>query len=81
MGEQRLRGLLRCLRKEPDVLCEYDRIMNEQLEQGIMERVDKKEGDLIHYLPHHPVVRKEAETTKLRVVYDASAKSRKDDRS
>ena len=55
--------------------------MKEQLEQEIMERVDKKEGDLIHYLRHHPVVRKEAETTKLRVVYNASAKSRKGDRS
>ena len=81
MCEQRLRGLLRCFRKEPDILCEYDRIMKEQLEQGIMERVDKKKGDLIHYLPHHPVVRKESETTKLRVVYDASVKSRKGDRS
>ena len=28
MYEQRLRGLLRCLRKEPDVSCEYDRIIN-----------------------------------------------------
>ena len=37
MCEQRLRGLLRCLHKEPDVLYEYDRIMKEQLEQGIME--------------------------------------------
>ena len=32
MCEQRLRGLLKHLHKEPDVLCEYDRIMKEQLE-------------------------------------------------
>ena len=37
----------RCLCKEPDVLYEYDRTMKEQLEQGIMEQVDKEE-DLIH---------------------------------
>ena len=37
MCEQRLRCLLRRLRKELDVLYEYDRIMKEQLEQGIME--------------------------------------------
>ena len=27
-----------------------------------------------HYLPHHPIIRKDKQTTKLRVVYDASAK-------
>ena len=28
----------------------------------------------IYYMPHHPVIRGERETTKLRIVYDGSAK-------
>ena len=32
------------------------------------------EGE-VHYLPHHAVVREDKQTTKLRVVYDASARA------
>ena len=52
--------------------------MQEQLSNGIIEMVSGEEplsGERIHYLPHHAVVRSDKQTTKLRVVYDASAKS------
>ena len=29
----------------------------------------------VHYIPHHPVITLDKATTKLRVVYDASARS------
>ena len=35
-------------------------------------------NEKVHYLPHHPVITKTAETTKLRIVFDVSAKGRKE---
>ena len=42
-----------------------------------MEVVDDagSHNNITHYLPHHPVVREDKSTTKLRIVYDASAKT------
>ena len=73
----RLCGLLKRLKHDPDVLYEYDSIIKDQLRQGIVEIVDQSDNDAkrIHYLPHHAVVRRNKETTKVRVVYDASARS------
>lgn len=39
---------------------------------------DKDSARLNHYIPHHAVINPLKSTTKLRVVYDASAKERKD---
>ena len=47
------------------------------MEKGIVEVVQDPAGaDIsgVHYLPHHAVVRRDKTTTKIRVVYDASAK-------
>ena len=65
--------------KEPELIEEYNQIIEDQMRQGIVEKVpaeeDKvKESKSMHYLPHHAVIRRDRETTKLRVVYDGSAK-------
>ena len=54
---------------------EYHSIMEEQLQQGNIEPVpEKPTGEIVHLIPHHPVIRDEAESTKMRIVYDCSAR-------
>ena len=54
----------------------YDQVIQDQIEAGIVERVSGSvTGNREFYIPHKPVVRESAETTKLRVVYDASARA------
>ena len=74
-----MKGRLKRLKREPHVLNEYDSIIREQLSAGVIEKVSEFEetSDKVHYLPHHAVVRKDAETTKLRIAYDASSKETK----
>ena len=70
-----MKSQLRRLKKEPELLKEYDSIIREQVEKGIVEQVSSLEK--VHYLPHQAVIRKDAVTTKLRIVYDASLKESK----
>ena len=70
----RLKATTRKLEKI-NKLQEYDIIIQEQLQEGIIEEVPPKTiGEVLHYVPHHPVIREEAESTKLRIAYDCSAK-------
>ncbi|XP_013193342.2 uncharacterized protein LOC106137125 [Amyelois transitella] len=63
------------LQKSPDLREEYEKGLEEYLRMGHMEEVPQDELDNKSvYLPHHAVVRRDKETTKVRVVYDASCK-------
>ena len=75
---KRLTGLICRLQQNPALLQEYDVVIRDQLDRGIIEPVKEpqsRDRGNTHYIPHHVVVRREKETTKLRVVFDASAKS------
>ena len=75
---RRLNGLLRRLRQTPEILHQYNAVIQDQVSKGMVEAVSEpKENNVrqIHYLPHHAVLREDKATTKLRVVYDASAKT------
>ena len=47
-------------------------LIQEQLDKRIIETAEQTTGRA-HYLPHYTVVRCDKETTKVRIVYDASA--------
>ena len=68
---------------EKNFLNSYDDIINDQLKKGIIEKIDDKHlsNGNIHYIPHHAVMTPSKTTTKIRIVYDASAKSRKGNQS
>ena len=71
-------GLVKRLRQAPDILKEYNAVIQDQLSRGIVENVEPlypMEAKQIHYIPHQPVIRSEKSTSKLRIVYDASAKA------
>ena len=74
--QTRLFGLLRRLKQNPSLFREYNAVIRDQLANGIIEVVDSQlspKSDT-HYIPHHAVVREDKLTTKLRIVYDASAR-------
>ena len=49
--------------------------MQEQLKEGVIELIpESPTGKVVHYVPHQPVIREKAQTTKLRIVYDCSSK-------
>ena len=75
MSQNRLNKLKKKLSQNGDNLTEYDNVMKDQLKNGIIEKVEGP-GDpgKVMYLPHQAVIRKDHSSTKLRVVFDASAK-------
>ncbi|XP_054724753.1 uncharacterized protein LOC129235094 [Uloborus diversus] len=54
---------------------EYDNILKQWLEEGVIEAVPNNELHFKgHYLPHHPVFKPSSITTKVRPVFDALCK-------
>ena len=79
LSRTRLSSTVNKQHKNPDLLKEYTRIMTEQENLGIIEEINSEEESEVllsktYYMLHHAVVRDDKETTKVRVVYDASSK-------
>ena len=61
---------------------QYDNVIQDQLRLGVIEKVKPGPSDTIkHYIPHYAVVNPSKTTTKVRVVYDASAKTKQENKS
>jgi hypothetical protein len=74
---QRLKSLTRKLEQQPDLEREYNSVFMEMEQNGIIEEVPDEEvycSNPVFYLPHRPVVRESSTSTKVRPVFDASAK-------
>ena len=71
---KRLENTVRKLEKQ-GLLEQYDAIIKEQLAEGIVEPAEEQAVGREFYIPHKPVIRESAESTKLRIVYDASARA------
>ena len=73
---RRLMNQLSRFRKDPKLFDDYNHVMQEQIDNGVLEVVSSRPPGVggTYYLPHHSVVREDHATTRLRVVYDGSSK-------
>uniref|UniRef100_A0A7I5E549 CCHC-type domain-containing protein n=1 Tax=Haemonchus contortus TaxID=6289 RepID=A0A7I5E549_HAECO len=76
LAYRRLKANLIHLPKNSTILQQYHDTILDQLERGIIEEVsdDQPSGEeIVHYSAHHAVITPQKDTTKLRIVFDASA--------
>ena len=74
---KRLENLQTRLEKDEDLKKGYSSVFTDMFEQGMIEEVPTEEIEStnpVFYLPHHPVIKNASTTTKVRPVFDASAK-------
>lgn len=71
---RRFHNLQKKLNANPTLKQEYERVMSEYIDLDQMSLIpdDSESG---YYLPHHAVTKSTSTTTKVRVVFDASAKT------
>lgn len=71
---RRFHALQKRLDSDSNLKFEYHKVIQDYLDLGHMTPV-YDERDPGYYMPHHPVVKQSSSTTKVRVVFDASAKT------
>ena len=76
-AEKRLESLKNRFLRDPELGRKYHRVIADMLTEGIIEEVEDATppSGPEFYLPHHPVVKEQSLSTKVRPVFDASAKA------
>ena len=78
----RFKSLINRLKSNSMLEQQYGDIKEDQLQQGIIQKVPNQRNQFRkHYIPYHSVISPTKTTTKVRIVYDASAKTRKENKS
>ena len=76
MAEGRLASLMRRLKRQPQLLADYHREIHQWQERGFIAPATFHHDGPHCYLPHHPVIRDDKSTTKIRPVFDGSASTK-----
>ncbi|XP_063984484.1 uncharacterized protein LOC135166291 [Diachasmimorpha longicaudata] len=75
IAKKRFRSLMRKFQRNPELQKQYSAVMQEYIDLGHMSEIPQNiEDENCFYLPHHAVVKETSLTTKVRVVFDGSAK-------
>ena len=72
-AKSRWNQMERRLKKDPELEEQYTKFMNEYESLGHMSKLAEAEENNGYFIPHHAVRKESSTTTKLRVVFDASA--------
>ncbi|GFU08924.1 integrase catalytic domain-containing protein [Trichonephila clavipes] len=80
LAKRRLGSLMRKMQRDKVLYSEYCKVLKNYLDEGIIEKVTNPfipTNNPVFYLPHQVIIKNESLTTKLRLVFDASAHEEK----
>ena len=80
VAKKRLNYLQKQLTKNKSLFTDYDKVIKQYLKEGIVEYVQNNYNKVtpgqVHFLPYGAVIRKNNETTNLRIAFDVPSKAK-----
>ena len=75
VADKRLKLLVQRLSKDEKLRKEYSEVIKNHEQKGYIEKVGERDQKETRWLlPHFPVIKRDRQTTKIRIVFDAAAK-------